>query len=231
MSTALDNIKATLRLLGVLASGETPQSSEANDALSALNRMLSSWNNSRLTVFGVKIEEFTLVPNQSSYTIGDGGDFDTEVPLKIDSIFLKDGETEYPLELIDNKKWGSLQSKTTTSSIPFMAYVDINHPLKKIYLYPTPSEAKTIVLHNYRKISAISSLVTEFVFPDGYEEAIIYNLAIRLAPEYGKSISGEISTIASQSLSAIKRANIRAIEVGVDDFLLARDGFDWRTGQ
>ena len=37
----------------------------------------------------------------------------------------------------------------------------------------------------------------------GYEEALVYNGAIRLAPEYGKSAPGEIVIIAKESKANI----------------------------
>jgi hypothetical protein len=231
LSTALDLIKGALRKINALANGETPPAAEAIDALSSLNRMLGSWNNSNLTVLGTKIEEFSLVANQNSYTIGDSGNFDTDVPLRVDSIYLKESDNlEYPVLIIDNQAWGRLINKDMTSPVPTHAYIDDNFPLRRIYFYPTPSEVKTVVLHNYRKLTVMSSLTTEFSLPDGYEEAIEYNLAIRLAPEYGKSISPEISTIANEALANIKRSKVKKAELGIDQALLGHGTYNILTG-
>lgn len=43
MTTALDIIKASLREIGILASSESPESDDAQDALSKLNRMVAAW--------------------------------------------------------------------------------------------------------------------------------------------------------------------------------------------
>lgn len=43
MATCLDIIKAALREIGVLASGETPAAVDAQDALDMLNRMFAAW--------------------------------------------------------------------------------------------------------------------------------------------------------------------------------------------
>lgn len=43
MTTATDIIKASLRKIGVLASGEAAQASEASEALEALNAMMHGW--------------------------------------------------------------------------------------------------------------------------------------------------------------------------------------------
>ncbi|MEY2916064.1 MAG: hypothetical protein RL454_993, partial [Actinomycetota bacterium] len=47
-TTAGDQINGALRLLGVLAEGETPSSATSQDALNAMNQMLDSWNTERL---------------------------------------------------------------------------------------------------------------------------------------------------------------------------------------
>tara|TARA_R100001086_G_C11848201_1_gene260866 strand:- start:17752 stop:18453 length:702 start_codon:yes stop_codon:yes gene_type:complete len=233
LSTALQSIKRALRLIGVTAQGETPESEVANDALDALNKMLRSWNTQNLLVFGITIEEFSLTPGQSSYTLGSGGDFNTNIPIRTDAVFLRYGDnTEYPVQIIDNKYWGRLQAKSTSSSIPTHVYIDENFPLKTLHLYPTPSEAKTLIMHNYRKISSIASLSSALSFPDGYEDLIEYNLAIRLAPEYGKAIPAEIAKLASESMSNVKRARNKPVEIGVDAALLSHGHyFDWRSGQ
>jgi len=43
MATAVQIISRSLRMLGVLAGGESPEAADANDALFALNAMLSSY--------------------------------------------------------------------------------------------------------------------------------------------------------------------------------------------
>jgi hypothetical protein len=222
----------SLRKLGVIASSEALSSSEAKDSLSSLNMMLSSWNTNNLTVLGKSFEEFTLIAGQNSYTLGTGGDFNTSVPIKTDAAFIRFGSNaELPMKIIDSKRWGEITTKSSQSTIPSKIYIDNNFPLQTVYLYPTPSEAKTLILHNYRKISSLSSLTTELSFPDGYERAIVYNLAIELAPEYGKTVSMEIAKIASESLANIKRVNIKPREIGVDKALISSGGFDWRIGE
>ena len=44
MTTAGDIINGSLRLLGVLAEGETPSAEISQDSLTAMNQMIDSWN-------------------------------------------------------------------------------------------------------------------------------------------------------------------------------------------
>lgn len=223
MSTALDLIKDAHENLGLLAEGESLSAESAQKGLRTLNQMIASWNTQNYIVQGITIENFTLVAGQQSYTIGSGGDFDTTVPVRTDKAYIRlSGNEEKPLHMIDNKRWGEICLKTTQSTFPDTIYIDKAYPLKTIYLYPVPSEARTLILHNYKQISSFAALTTAVSLPQGYEEAITYNLSIRLAPKFGKSIPPEISSIASESLSNIKRVNVSMREAQVDPALLGR---------
>ena len=54
--TAGDQINRALRLLGVLAEGETASAALSQDALMAMNQMIDSWNTERLSVSAPKIK-------------------------------------------------------------------------------------------------------------------------------------------------------------------------------
>ena len=58
MTTAGDQINRALRLLGVLAEGETPSAAVSQDGLTALNQMIDSWNTERLSVFSTQDQVF-----------------------------------------------------------------------------------------------------------------------------------------------------------------------------
>jgi hypothetical protein len=233
MTTARDLIQDAFENIGILAEGEAMSADAAQKGLRTLNQMISSWNTQNQTVLGIQIEELSLVIGQTSYTMGSGGDLDTTIPIYTDCAFIKLSDNiEYPIEVIDNKKYGDLILKTEQSSIPRQIYIDKGYPLKTIKIYPKPSQTSTLILHNYKQITSFSGLASLANLPQGYEEAITYNLSIRLAPKYGKSISPEVSTIASQSLSNIKRVNSSMREAQLDPALASsRYGFNWRTGE
>src|SRR5579871_1309323 len=69
-SSASDLITGALRNLNVLASGETPDSSELSDAMQVLNDMLESWSIEHLLVFAQTEYKFNWTPGQYQYTIG-----------------------------------------------------------------------------------------------------------------------------------------------------------------
>jgi hypothetical protein len=54
MDTAGETINGALRLLGVLAEGETPSAETSQDALRAMDQMIDSWNTERLSVYATQ---------------------------------------------------------------------------------------------------------------------------------------------------------------------------------
>jgi hypothetical protein len=84
MTTANEQINGALRLLGVLAEGETPSASTSQDALATLNQMIDSWNTERLSVFSTQDQVKTWLPNQISNTLGPTGTLVGQRPILID---------------------------------------------------------------------------------------------------------------------------------------------------
>jgi hypothetical protein len=220
--TAQDIIKRALRLLGVIATGETPSNDEMQDGLTALNSMIDSWNTEGLMIPVSSRETFSITPSDNEYTMGSGGDFNTTRPVKIDSAAaLIDGK-EFPVEVLTEQKWRELQDKTSTREYPTALFYSSASPLSTVYLYPVPSASSTLVLYSRGQITRPATASTSMILAPGYDEALTYGLAIRLAPEYGKNASPEIVAIANNAKAAIKRNNLQSVELKVDPILRHR---------
>ena len=83
-TTAGDQINRALRLLGILAEGETPSASMSQDALIALNQMIDSWNTERLMVYSTIDQIFTWPAGFIERTLGPTGDFAGQRPVLLD---------------------------------------------------------------------------------------------------------------------------------------------------
>lgn len=206
MATANDLIRRALRLIGVLATGEHPDANQAADALESLNSMIDSWRNESFTVFALRTEQLAIT-GAASYTIGPTGTLNTVRPVRIDSAFWREGTTDYPLRQAQSVPWSRIADKTTTGT-PDLLYYEPAVPLGVIYLHPIPT-AGTLHLVTLTPISefALSDAVT---LPPGYREAIAYQLAMRLAPEYGVSVPVEVAAMGKSAKADIRRTNYRA---------------------
>lgn len=235
--TAREMIASSLRLIGVLASGETATSNEANDALESLNQMLSSWSNENLVVYQKVRDEFTLTADDGSYTWGTtagAGNFTTARPIEVLTANLELQGTdpqEIPLKILTLQEYASLSSKTLDSSVPACVYFDGAYPNVGVEFYPVPSTAEHVVFYSLKPFSTLT-LSTELSYPPGYEKAIRYNLAMDLAPEYGRQPDALIMQQAIDAKSAIKRKNSQTPILKTDlPINSSKNSFDYRTGE
>lgn len=235
--TVRDLITGSLRLLGVLASGEQPTAAEAIDSLASLNSMLDSWNIEKLMCFAVLPQSFPLVAGKLGYTMGPGGDWDTEWPARVENVKLlyntgTNPEMVLDIAIINRDQYLSFIVPGTTSTIPMWVYIDDGFPLKTFYFYTVPSIVNSVDIFCWSQITAFTDLNQDISFPPGYERAIRSNLALELAPEFSATPSQIVIAMAQTSKANIKSFNMRPLYMQVDSALLSnKTGFNWLTGE
>jgi hypothetical protein len=210
MTTAGDQINGALRLLGVLAEGETPSAATADDALLALNQMIDSWNTERLTVFSTIDQVETWPPGERYRTFGPTGDIVGDRPILVDdSTYFRDPASgiSYGLKLINQQQYNGIAVKTVTSTYPQVLWVNMTYPNIEMYVYPVPTKVLEFHIVSVQPLSQPANLATELTFPPGYLRCFRYNLACELAPEFGVEPSPQVQRIAMASKRTLKRIN------------------------
>lgn len=206
MTTARTLIKSALRKISVLGAGQSLAAEEAADALSALNAMLASWSVEGTMVFTETKENFSLVAGTDSYTIGTSQTFNTSKPIDIVAAYVRFSDTDYTLDIIDQRQYASIADKDL-SGTPAQIYYDNNYPTGRLYLWPVPSSTMTLTLMSEKYLTGFSTLDTEYGMPPEYERAIVYNLAMEIAPEYEREASMSVMKIAGEAKANIKNMN------------------------
>lgn len=213
MPTGLDIIKRALRSINVLESGESPDNAETNDALDTANEMFDSWNAEGYMIFSIGINDFPLSSSQQIYTLGTGGDFNIPRPenLNYASIVILNNPAEpveYPIPIYTTQDWQQhIPIKNVPGNLPLLVYDDGNFPLRSLTFWPSGATNCSFRLYSWQKLNNFPDLVTSRTYPAGYLEAIRYNLAIRLATEYGAPVSPELAALAMSSLARVKSSN------------------------
>ena len=210
MTTAGDLINGSLRLLGVLAEGETPSAETSQDALFAMNQMIQSWNTERLAVFSAQEQIVTWPPSTRSRTFGPTGDIVANRPVALDdSTYFRDPASgiSYGLKLINQQQYNGIAVKTVTSTYPQVLWVNMTYPDIEMYVYPVPTRALEFHIVSVEELTQPAGLATDLAFPPGYLRCFRYNLACELAPEFGTEPSRQVQRIAMTSKRNLKRIN------------------------
>lgn len=227
MATGQTIIERAMRLLSALDTGGSPTAEQQAEMLVALNAMLDSWNTDRLIVFSVERKTFTLTAGLNPHTIGSGGNLNVTRPVKIENASIVDGTLEYPLEILNLGRYQELADKATETTIPDSLYYDPQMDATsrgRLYLWPVPSSANTLVLYLWTPLTTAIAWATTLVLPPGYERAIVYNLAVEIAPELSRNPSEFVVRIAKESLANIKAINAPILYAEPDEDALAGQG-------
>ena len=208
--TAGDQINRALRLIGVLAEGETTSASVMQDSLMALNQMIDSWNTERLSVFSTQDQIFTWPAGLITRTLGPSGDFIGLRPVLLDdATYYRDPGTNvsFGIKFINQQQYNGIAVKTVTSTYPQVIFVNMTFPDVTMTVYPRPTRDLEWHFISVQELDNPATLATDLFFPPGYLRAFTYNLAMEIAPEFGVEPSPQVQRIAMTSKRNLKRIN------------------------
>lgn len=217
-------IEASLRLVGAIAVGETPSAEDMSTGKIALQDLIAEWGDGGLVVPSYVKEAITLVIGQVSYQIGEiaPADLDTVRPEQIIGAFVKSGGYDYPVAIIGERAYRGFLNKTN-SGRPNRLWYNAIAPLGVISTYPVASAADELWITSIKPFTEPTTLPESLLdtteIPRNYHNALKWNLALELAPEYGKTADQVIIGRAQRtydkiiSLNAARRVQPSPIDV------------------
>ena len=214
--TPKEIVKRALRKIGVLASGETPGADMIQDGLSDLNAMLDAWSADGAMVYASTPESFSLSSGKQTYTIGAGGDFDTTRPSRIEFGTISLNGVELMLKgPVSTAEWAG--SYKSLIGMPFSFWYNATSPLGEVRFDATPAQTYPLNLYTSGQLARVA-LNDTMSLPPAYEDALVYNLAVRMAPEYPahKDLT-VVATLAQESKIAVKRLNQKPIVMNLNE--------------
>jgi hypothetical protein len=211
-ATALQYIEDALGLTSSLGTDQTLTFDETSDCLRKFNQLLDSWSAQNLAVYGAVNQTFNSVANLATYPIGPGSTWNADRPQRIwePAYTVINGATFACLPW-SQAEYNMVGVKDQPGQFP-LRYLFINDfPAASITLWPVPSAIVPITFSIDRLLTQIAAVGTTVSFPPGYSDAFVYNLALRLAPLFGKRLSNfpDVVEGARESLGIVKRANRR----------------------
>lgn len=198
-----DLINSSFRLIGAIASAETLETNEQNDAFTTLNQLIASWNTEGLSIAG-RQKQTVAITTTNSYSL-------PTRPPKIEAASVSVAGIDCPLELVDAAGWEAIDEKGVTAIKIRKLFCDYGYPTATVYLWPTPKQAGTLELWTFQTIAPFTSLSQSIDLPPGYEAALRYNLAVALLPEYPREATDPTLPAQAQnykqSIVALNAAN------------------------
>jgi hypothetical protein len=210
MSTIREILTDAMTLFGAYGVGEDPTDDDLQLAFTAFKSMRGQWANEKL-IHPVETNSVFSWPSvTASRTIGAAGNLVAQKPLLVKSAFVRNSAgQDYQLQVITNSDYQDLMIKTQQSTLPGYLFYDPGESniSGTLYLWPIPDGPVSLGLTYLAPLYAYTTIDDTFVDPEGYQEAETYNLALRLAPRFGKQLGETDREIARDSKAAIKRNN------------------------
>lgn len=222
-----DLIAYAQRVSGILGVGQVALAQDTNDAQTALQIMLQQWRQKRWLVFRLDWETFPLVIGKQSYTVGptvtpapDVVVYGESRPANIQSCFLRQnvgsGPNSYPIDfpmrILDSRQSYDRLSLKFLQSWPAAIYYDPTIPLATLYIWPIPVQQLFSLYIAWQYAIDVAgeqglSVDTDDYLPVETTEAIVYNLALRLAVNYKLPPDPALAGAAKASLNVLRQTN------------------------
>lgn len=212
-NTFQDLITMALKNAGIIGQGQTASAEDANTACAMMNDMIAQWQQRRYLVFHL-IEQEVPANGSQSYSIGPGGDISVaQRPAAINAAFARQtisatpNQIDYPLSILPARETYSQIAMKSLQSFPQWCWYDAATPLGYLFVYPVITDQFTLHVVFREQLQTAVSLSDTITLPAEYREAIMYNLAIRLAGAYGTPLSPVIVPLAKAALETMRTVN------------------------
>lgn len=199
-------ISDSLQLLGVIGSGETANANDITLCSSFLNKMVKAWQAQGIHLWKETTATVTLVADTYSYTI-------SPRPLNIISCrYSYASGIDRPMKKFGRAQYDNLPTKTTSTGPCTVFYYtpQLSTGVLKVWPVPTSTEADaldTLTITYIQSIEDFDDSTDNPDFPAEWLECLTYNLAVKIAPAFGITLSKmnpDIAITAQQGLAELQ---------------------------
>jgi hypothetical protein len=177
-------ITDALQLLGVIGSGETPSSNDITFCSAQLNKMTKSWQAQGIHLWKQASNTITIVADQYQYAV-------SPRPLNIENCRYKySSGLERKMKKLGRGEYDALPTKTTSTGACTAFYYDPQLTTGQLYVWPVPQDTTdSLVITYMASIEDFDNSTDEPDFPVEWLDCITHNLAVRVAPAFGITLS------------------------------------------
>lgn len=174
-------IKSALRKLGVLAQGQTPSTEDYTNGTEALNSLIQTLSTEGMPLWKRTTVQITPVAGTASYTVSN--------VWKIAQVILGNNNSGVQIEMMPKSYYDYKRLPDDTTGTPTNYAYSPGIENGTLYVWPTPDSGtatnNTIDVVYQKEFFSFNTSTDTPDFPAYWTDALIYGLAVRLAPEYG----------------------------------------------
>lgn len=199
--TVTQIVTDALKQIQVGVGGETLEAEYLAEGITTLKLMARAWSIKGVRLWLHETQSVTLVAGTSSYAI-------TKRPLEVYQAYRRVGDQDTPIRLVTKEEYTRFPDKTAEGA-PFAAWIDRQRESTTAYAYPIPTatevtDGMTLRFDIKRPIEDVTAGSEDMEVPPEAVTAVIYNLAVWIAPKFGKSPSREVVMIAGDAFSDLE---------------------------
>jgi len=215
--------------LGVLEPGENMTAAQGQTGLRRVQAMIDSWAADRLTLSLQLRTAFTWPASTSEVQIGPSQTVNIDRPMWINTITYVVPGTSPGVEVLigqmDEDAYAALSIKSLTSALPQQCFYQTNltDAFGTLFLWPQP-QSLTIVIYTPQAVGVPASLDSILIGPPGYQDAFLYQLAMRLCTPFGVAVPPLLPRMATAAFENMKRPNVDPGVLSVDAALVPNSG-------
>ena len=223
-------ITQSLQSIGAVAAGEQPTPAESGEAFARLTDLIDSWHLQPQMMLDIDRHVFTLKANQRDYTVGSAltSDLVIDRPPRLERVGLilpgVTPEIEKPINELTDDAWADVRAKTLASGLPTSYHYHASLPTGTFLVWPVPNQIVQVTLYTLTPIATMTSLTQSYVMAPGYARCLRLNLALELAPEYGRALPPLLQLQAHEALDDVQRANIGLVDLALDPAMTGGSG-------
>ncbi len=198
--TVTQVVEDALLKIYAIEAGQTIDATALANGIRALRNMLRTW-----AVDGVHLwldSELTVTPVASTATYALG-----TRALEVKQAYRRNNSSDMPIRLLTREEYNRLPNKATEGN-PYALWVDRDRTTTSVTLYPVPSTASAaddvIYVTCKLQIQDVTAGAEDIDIPPEWSEALVYNLAMRLAPDYLVDVRQDVAGMAMELYELLK---------------------------
>jgi len=224
----LDVLNEVLSILGVYAPGENITAADSQSMLFTLNGILDGLGAEIFAIVDHPVYAFPVVGSKQAYTLGPDASNDwvtPTLPASIVAVSVLVGALEVSLAPLNTDEWQAIGIKSFSGGVfPSGYWLQYGAAFHTLNFFPMPSSTNAVRLYCDSPLTSFTAVTNTVAMPAGYQEFLTYDLAIKSAGKFGKSLPGWLPEARRDARSRIKEANYTPIYSRCDDALLAGGG-------